>query len=339
MSAGKILSALVLATIATGTQAAPLTNQQIFEQFNLVVFNNSNSSSHVDGRSFIGGNLSGGDYVQHPDAVAPSNYTGLTILGNASGNIHVNGLGAVVAGNASNLTVNTGNAVVFGNVNNSSFNGSGSYYVGGSAHNSNLNTQRDASLATGAAVTASTSTNFQSQLSGLSTKLSTLHDTGSSVVFSGNKVTFQAVANAQGLAVFDLTGIDTRVFSASEFQFNLNGARTVIFNSDETSANISANFLGGSARTVAPNTIWNFYNASSLNLNSEFGGSILAPLATLKNSNNIEGNVYVSELVQRGEIHATAFTGTVPAVPEPESYALILAGLGLLGFMQRRRQR
>ena len=131
MSAGKILSALVLATIATGTQAAPLTNQQIFEQFNLVVFNNSNSSSHVDGRSFIGGNLSGGDYVQHPGAVAPSSYTGLTILGNASGNIHVNGLGAVVAGNASNLTVNTGDAVVLGNATNSSFNGSGNYYVGG----------------------------------------------------------------------------------------------------------------------------------------------------------------------------------------------------------------
>ena len=32
-------------------------------------------------------------------------------------------------------------------------------------------------------------------------------------------------------------------------------------------------------------------------------------------------------------------TMTVAAIPEPETYALLLAGLGLLGFVARRRQR
>jgi len=39
------------------------------------------------------------------------------------------------------------------------------------------------------------------------------------------------------------------------------------------------------------------------------------------------------------EIREVAFNGvpTVSAVPEPGTYALMLAGLGLVGFMARRR--
>ncbi len=33
-----------------------------------------------------------------------------------------------------------------------------------------------------------------------------------------------------------------------------------------------------------------------------------------------------------------SFTNTIGAVPEPETYAMLLAGLGLLGFMARRRK-
>ncbi|MDP1573390.1 MAG: FxDxF family PEP-CTERM protein [Coxiellaceae bacterium] len=34
----------------------------------------------------------------------------------------------------------------------------------------------------------------------------------------------------------------------------------------------------------------------------------------------------------------TMDTNLVSAVPEPETYAMLLAGLGLLGFMARRRK-
>jgi hypothetical protein len=45
-------------------------------------------------------------------------------------------------------------------------------------------------------------------------------------------------------------------------------------------------------------------------------------------------------LTANGELHSVAFTGVLPTapVPEPESYAMILAGLGLMGFMVRRKK-
>jgi hypothetical protein len=43
--------------------------------------------------------------------------------------------------------------------------------------------------------------------------------------------------------------------------------------------------------------------------------------------------------VPNGLSHATLYSGTlVPSIPEPETYALMLAGLGAVGFMARRRR-
>lgn len=288
-----------------------LTARQVLNQFNLVVLGNATSSSHVDGRSFIGGNLQGGTYVQHPSDTPASAYAGLTVQGNA-GNVMVNNLGVVTGGGLSNSTVNSGPGAVFGNGNRDNFNGPA--YVKGTSSGSNFNGGRDASLATGSAVKASTSTNFGFVLTSLSRQLSHLTSTGSTVDLSGNKATFNAVANESGVAIFDLTRIDTAVFKAGEFKFNLNGATTLILNSDEKSATIAANFLGGSARAIGAKTLWNFYEATNLKIDNEWGGSILAPFAHFKNGNNIEGDVLVDSLDQRGEIHLQSFYGQLPMV-------------------------
>jgi len=38
-----------------------------------------------------------------------------------------------------------------------------------------------------------------------------------------------------------------------------------------------------------------------------------------------------------GTVGEAYFSTTITAVPEPETYAMLLAGLGLLGFMARRK--
>lgn len=333
-----VLPALVAATFYSIGAHAALDANQTLNQFNAIVFGNVVSNSHIDGRSWIGGNVTGGDYVQHSSNTPASSYAGLTVKGNAS-NLHVNGLGAVISGNFSNSIVNTGSTAVLGNVLNSNLNGPA--YVQGTTSSSNFNGGK---LATPSSLmqtnmNAVDSTDFYSVLSNTSDSLRQLGNT-SDVIVNGNKATFSAVADNTGLAVFNLTDAQAaQIFSLGEFDFLLNGATTIVINSGLQNINIGANFLGGSAQAIGSSVIWNFYDASSITLNSQFGGSILAVDAALTNNQNIEGGVFVKNLNQYGEIHLQPFTGNVviTAVPEPSSYAMFMVGLGLLAFAARRR--
>ncbi|WEF30859.1 collagen-binding domain-containing protein [Pseudoduganella chitinolytica] len=322
----------------TAVTAAPLTATQVLNQLNVVSLNAIDSTSHVDGRTWAGGSVNGGDYGQHLAQAPASAYAGLSAGGSAS-NLHVNGGGAVVNGSLSNAMINSGSAVVKGGATGTNFNGPA--YVAGAAawnnYNGGLVTTPTAAMQ--AADSAASSTDFRQVLTNLATSLNGLSDTGGKVTVSGNKAVFDAKAGADGVAVFDLETIDEGLFSLGEFEFHLNGASTVVFNTDVKTASIGANFLGGSAQVIGAKAVWNFYNATSLTLGSQFGGAVLATGATLTNWQNIEGGVYVDNLVQRGEIHLQPFTGTlgtVSPVPEPATVTLLLGGLAVLVARRRR---
>ena len=330
------LAATAIAATVFATQAAatPLSTQQILHEFNAVVLSDVNSQSHVDGRTWVGGTATGGDYAQHVNDMPASSYAGLTVMGNAR-EVKVNAGGAVIGGNLNGATINAGSGVIYGDVRNSNLNGAA--WIGGSLSASNTNGGRVAARdsAMQANADAAHSTDFSASLGALSASLSQMAGTGSSVTFNGyGKATFNAVANASGVAVFNL--IDAGVFKASEFEFNLGDATTVILNASDESATIGANFLGGSAQTLGSKLIWNFRNATSIVTNAQFGGAILAPSARLTNNQNIEGGVFVKSLDQHGELHLQAFGGNLHPLPEPASGALLLAGLLMLALTRRR---
>jgi choice-of-anchor A domain-containing protein len=137
----KIITTLVLlgtASAALPAHAGTLSASDILSQFNAVVFGNFSSSSDVEGRTVIGGNLTGAaTFNLNPAGAATSSFAALTVYGNASagGTANINNRGGVtIAGsNSTSFNLNGGGAVYVGGANSGNLNGaSGSVVIGGS---------------------------------------------------------------------------------------------------------------------------------------------------------------------------------------------------------------
>lgn len=328
----------------------------LLNTYNVIVFGNLDSASqHVDGNALVGGDVSGGVYGMHSPSI-PAAPAALTVGGNLLGGVTVQGPGLAVGGNVatSYLNLNSGGDVHIGGSVVSSFNqngagnlyvsgnvgsgtnvtvNNGSAYVGG-ANLGNLHANGGGSVNQGSSLPAATMPDIGGQVAAAQAALTTYSAqlgalaADSTANQEGNKLTFTADAGADGIAVFNVAG--SLLSAVNEFAFSLSGATSVVINVTGQFIDIAANFLGGVATDLAANTIWNFTEATSLDIERQFGGSILAVYANLTNGNNIEGSVVAAALNQHGEIH---YNG--PAVfvaPTPIPAALPLFGVALMGF-------
>ena len=125
-----------------------------------------------------------------------------------------------------------------------------------------------------------------------------------------------------------------------------------VINNGNVNTTINANsFVFGTTGVTSKQLIWNFGNISTIALNGEWQGTILAGDATVTDTlgSDIEGVVYAQNLYTGMEVHnftytpptnpTTPSTPTPPPTPTPEPGTMALLASGLAGIAALRRRR
>lgn len=307
-----LTSLLVLASSAAHAQS------YTWENYNAILFGNLNIQGEIEGRTLVGGNLTGSNSsnfgIGLPSGTSTTDKT-LVVGGNiSSGNALQLNKGSLYLGGTNGRTIN--------------YNGGGSQI----SQSTNLSSLKQAFISESANLKA----------------LATDSVVTSSTNGQPSSVNFTATAGSDGLAVFSISA-DAIFGSSLSQQLNLiaNGATNIVINVSGTTVNWiqnAGNMVGDFTSDYwQAHIVWNFYEATTINLGShQFNGTILAPNATVTTTNNIDGAVIATNLNLTGEVHlpssssANSYAGyRAQAVPEPGS-ALLLAVAGLIILTRRR---
>jgi choice-of-anchor A domain-containing protein len=305
---------------------------------NLLAFDNfSVPSSDVEGRVAIGGNANISGYSINTKNGYNALYsgTGLTVAGNlnfTSGNILGN---TIVGGNllSSSAGSFSGNLQVMGDIEagNQWLNAKSIAY-GGKA--TGLSTYQESTALKAPAGSIQLGIDFASErarTTDLSQTFDALANTGS-VRNSWGTLTLNA--NAADLAVFDISSAELAGNLSLE---GLTANTTVLINVHGQSVDFGAHSYGNFASS---RVLFNLPEAKQVTFGAYVNASFLAPLANFTTSGGtINGQVIVANWSGPTQINDMVFRGSIAAVPEPETYAMMLAGLVAVSFAAKLRRK
>ena len=304
----KLLGITAAVMFSAITHAGPLND------YNLILFGDLNTSSNVKvyGKALIGGDLkSSGEFGSHLTDASFNATNNVEVIGNVS---------------SQNLTIQNGylgygGTKTIGNLN---------CNESGIAQNSCVRTLDDVGAV------SSMLEGFYDALSAESDFYRGFAQTGN---VSGTQLSYSGLAT--DLVVFNVAGSELFANNAN-WQLDFGDAANVVINVSGTDlVNPGSVNLSGSGFTSSTysNILWNFYEATTLNLANGWKGNVLAIDADVKIANDIDGSLAAKSYDGRGQIHHYYWDYTPPTteVPETGTLALLLTGLGLLGFSRRRR--
>ncbi|PHV05463.1 PEP-CTERM sorting domain-containing protein [Janthinobacterium sp. BJB412] len=282
-------------------------------------YNNVTTVVDVEGRLAVGGNLyTSGLSVGYR---TPYGVTGPSLV--VGGNAHLSS-GDIFTGPASNVNTNASEGPITEYKKETGYGVFGGSKVGSSDYH-------DLRQQTGVIDFAAAKT----QLTKLSTDLNNTAANGTvelkwgGIYLTGDNTSDLQVFNVNSSQLGNLTLQNVK--STANVVINVTGGGMVTFSGGQDGQMVS----------MRDRLIYNLVNATDISMSTYAYGTVLANNAVLSaGAGHLEGNIIAKAMTTKVEIGFEPYKAYQPTspVPEPETYAMLLAGLGLVGFLARRRK-
>jgi choice-of-anchor A domain-containing protein len=310
----KTMAALTLVAASAIASATPLSDYNLILSGDLNV---SGGSGHIEGKSFIGGNVVNGSIFSQKLDKSSTEDTVKVV-----GNFASNGAMHVEAGYVAYQGTFSGPTTIC--------NGTGMGQSGC------LKQISDGSLTTEKTSLLAELASEGNYYSGLATS------SGTSITGDSNNKTFAYTGAATDLAVFNISAFD---LANINWTLSLGNAINVLINVTDTGSSFNAGnaHVNNGFQNNANNVLWNFGGVSDLFFGDSWYGSILALDVTIHTGSNLNGAIAAKSYVGNGEIHNYHWSYTPPKPPvevsEPSTLLLSLLGLSMVLIGRVRRQK
>lgn len=333
-------SGLKLVSFAAGLLMAAGANAAVIDLgaaqgYSGFFFGNVSAASDVEGRLAVGGDLTAGFDIGYRNAYG-SGAPSLVVKGGVSLTSQWGPAGMIYNGPSVNVDTNA------------SIGPAAASWVPGQLKTGNIVYGSSLTAVDWQYGSATQNANYidfaaaKTQLSGLSTQLAGLTQTGGWTIENGGlKLTGDGSDKPQ---VFN---IGNASLAGGLTLANIKAGAHVVINSTLSNVTFGGDFGGDKANSSdalaqhRDRIIYNFGQATTLNVSTFLNGSVLALSADVIGSGHLEGTLIANSLSAgpngKLELGYEPYQGFTTAVPEPVTYALMLAGLAGIGLVVRRR--